>query len=262
MKFILFLIFFSMSWAAAGSNLSYSAKRDVGQNWQQRAKLQRGLHRQRISRNNAQDIAQPFSKVDMSGVTIWKDYAEIEEYFRKVRDDRFLEDPSAVHFLRRPTWMYPDDGCFARAHMMEERLEFAGKPPIKKVFAFGNLRVATTNAPGGHVRWWYHVAPIVSDGKEEYVLDPATEPEHPQLLVEWLSRMGNSKEFTLAICESGTYTPYEDCLHPGDEAEIALDDQTYFMDPERDRIDSLGRDVNKELGDEPPWVHSAGMTRP
>jgi hypothetical protein len=259
---ILFFTFLGISCAAAGSSFSYSAKRDEGQSWQQRAKIQRGFHRQRISYSNAQDMGQSFSKVDLSTVTVWNDYQEIEEYFRRVRDDRFLEDPSVIHFLRRPTWMYPDDGCFARAHMMETRLEFSGKELVKKIFVFGDLRVATGNASDGYVRWWYHVAPIVSDGKEYYVLDPAIEPEHPLPLVEWLSRMGRAKDFTLSICESGTYTPYEDCLNPGDEAAIALDDQKYFMDLERYRINDLGRDAVKELGDAPPWIHPAGMTRP
>jgi hypothetical protein len=261
-KLILWIGFlgFSASALASPSLFSYSANRDAGQDWNVRAQIQRSSHRGRISRSSSYDIAVPFAKLDLSPITAWKDYAEIEKQFQLVRDERFIEDPYDKTFPRRPTWMYPDDGCFARAQMMENRFELAGLTRVTKIFVFGNLHVKTKNGIGGAVDWWYHVAPIVSDGKDTYVIDPATEPTKPLLLKDWLARMGNSKSFTMAICSPESYTPYSDCITPDSEASIAMNDQQYFLDPEKDRLMSQGRDIKKELGDTPPWLVAAPVT--
>jgi hypothetical protein len=76
---------------------------------------------------------------------------------------------------------YPVDGCYARTHLMIQRMQKIGLKPFK-VWSFANgnesLYVRTGNHPTGHVTWKYHVAPIVrvrrNDGQQKwYVLDPA-----------------------------------------------------------------------------------------
>jgi hypothetical protein len=73
-------------------------------------------------------------------------------------------------------FLYPDDGCWGRAHEMC-RLMIANGAQPEKVWIYGSLRVATQNNPGCQVRWGWHVAPTlqvdVGRGPETYVIDPS-----------------------------------------------------------------------------------------
>lgn len=62
--------------------------------------------------------------------------------------------PSCIPFL------FPDDGCWARAHEMR-RLMLGMGHSSRKIWIHGNLRVATRNSPNCQVNWWYHVAPTL-----------------------------------------------------------------------------------------------------
>jgi len=57
-------------------------------------------------------------------------------------------------------FLYPDDGCWVRAHEMS-RLMLASAVIPSKVWIYGNLRVSTRNSPSCSVSWWYHVAPTI-----------------------------------------------------------------------------------------------------
>jgi hypothetical protein len=57
-------------------------------------------------------------------------------------------------------FLYPDDGCFARAHEMCRLTINMGLKP-KKVWIKGNLYVKTKNHPDCHVWWGWHVAPTL-----------------------------------------------------------------------------------------------------
>jgi len=57
-------------------------------------------------------------------------------------------------------FLYPDDGCWARAHeMCRLVINMALKP--KKVWIQGNLYVSTKNNPNCGVWWGWHVAPTL-----------------------------------------------------------------------------------------------------
>ena len=61
-------------------------------------------------------------------------------------------------------FMYPDNGCWARAHEMCRLMLALGRAPRKvwiKEGPQGPLRVNTKNNPNCHVQWWYHVAPTL-----------------------------------------------------------------------------------------------------
>ncbi|MFH1863002.1 MAG: protein-glutamine glutaminase family protein, partial [bacterium] len=61
---------------------------------------------------------------------------------------------------------YPCDGCYARAHIMVQRMQQLGVEP-EKVWTFPGsptdpLTVNTSNTPSGVVKWnGYHVAPTI-----------------------------------------------------------------------------------------------------
>jgi hypothetical protein len=56
--------------------------------------------------------------------------------------------------------MYPDDGCWARAHEMYRLIGNMGIV-AKKVWISGSLRANTKNNPACFVRWGWHVAPTI-----------------------------------------------------------------------------------------------------
>jgi hypothetical protein len=79
------------------------------------------------------------------------------------------------------TFLYPDDGCYARAHEMCRLMGLQGVSS-RKVFNYAgsnnDLLVQTKNHPSCSVSWWYHVAPTLRVRKsfpkvEEQVIDPA-----------------------------------------------------------------------------------------
>jgi hypothetical protein len=71
-------------------------------------------------------------------------------------------------------FLYPDDGCWGRAHEMARLITSVGNVP-GKVWNYGNLRANTRNNPNCFVSWGYHVAPILAvTGWSEYaVVDPS-----------------------------------------------------------------------------------------
>jgi hypothetical protein len=210
---------------------------------------------QKSLRGTAVEQAKPLPEVDFNQLSRWRDYALIQQRFEALRDLRFIPDPHQSQYMRRSTWLYPDDGCYARASLMKENLLDMRAGEVTKIFAYGDLLVKTKNSPFGAVSWWYHVAVIVTDGKEKYVLDPAIEPQKPLALKDWLSRMGDPNQITISLCKSTTYTPYSSCLGSNShEDDVALDDQIFFLSLERFRLEELGRNANEELGDHPPWM--------
>jgi hypothetical protein len=57
-------------------------------------------------------------------------------------------------------FLYPDDGCWGRAHEMCRIMINMGLKP-RKVWIQGNLFVKTKNNPNCHVSWGWHVAPTL-----------------------------------------------------------------------------------------------------
>ena len=74
-------------------------------------------------------------------------------------------------------FLYPDDGCWARAHEMCRLMIAAGVKPAK-VWIDGTLVAATKNNPYCAVHWGWHVAPTLCVrtywcAKATYVIDPS-----------------------------------------------------------------------------------------
>ena len=203
-----------------------------------------------------QRISKRLRELDITPIPDVGSYPDLENQFKYVRDIRFIED-KRKNSLRRLTWLYPDDGCYARAEMAKHLLEENNFVEPKKIFVFGNLRAATKNAPGGFVEWWYHVAVIYRIDKTAYVFDPAINPARPLTLAEWNSAIGggSSDRLQYAICDHNTFDPNQDCLSPQAKSkDFALDEQRMFLFPEWQRLLQLRRNPEKELGDFPPWL--------
>ena len=194
------------------------------------------------------------NKLDLSSIPEVASLEELNAQFAYVRDTRFMQskDPN---FPRRMTWLYPDDGCYARAELAADFLVEHGFVAPKKVFGFGNLRAETKNAPFGSVSWWYHVAAIYRVGKTAYVMDPALNPERPMTLQEWNTAIGGQRtNVKFAICATNTFDPDYDCENPQPMSiRDAQAEQSEFFDLEWNRLLQLHRNPQDELGNNPPW---------
>jgi hypothetical protein len=180
----------------------------------------------------------------------------LQTAFAKLRDYQFMDSSSHPEIRRRSTWLYPDDGCFARADLAVQNLSGWKYTPVKKIFVFGELTVATANAVGGEVSWWFHVAPITKVNGQLYVMDPAVNPAGPLALSEWLGFLSSDPDKLLVnLCNSTAYVPHSRCAS-ADVADLSrsLVDQQEFLDPEWDRLLELNRKPAEELGDHPPWL--------
>jgi len=75
-------------------------------------------------------------------------------------------------------FLYPDDGCWGRAHEMCRLLIDTGARP-RKVWIYGSLTAPTKNHPSCAVSWGWHVAPTLCVrsgcffGRQEMVIDPS-----------------------------------------------------------------------------------------
>jgi hypothetical protein len=100
---------------------------------------------------------------------------------------------------------YVLDGCYARAHLMIQRMEKMGIN-ASKAWSFpsagSKLKTRSSLAKGGVVTWEYHVAPTINvmvNGKATWmVIDPSMF-KGPVTLAEWASAQKCSKTGKAAI---------------------------------------------------------------
>lgn len=221
---------------------------------------------------NSADVSKVAVSMDaavLDNIPVWSNDSAITEGFTKVRDTAFISwTYNNASFPRRSTWLYPDDGCFARAELMVLNLETWEYSSVAKIFVFGNLQVTSANAAKEAdgttktVKWWYHVAPILKSADEGIlVFDPAIQPSSPVSLASWLNSMGwndgADTSFYFNICPAHTYIPQSVCdfAAPGTgDYDSTLETQKYYLSFEWNRLVSLGRDPQRELGDYPPWL--------
>lgn len=211
--------------------------------YEARAFAHAGPDEEKERRKTPLGISKKYDEAILPKATAWKSMEVLQKRFEAMRDAKFLVWRQRPEVLRRASWLYPDDGCFARAALANRNLFRWFHPVPNKVFAFGNLRVKTSNSPRGAVGWWYHVAPIVEVKKVKYVLDPAIEPSRPLILKEWLSRMGVPEKIKVAICGSGTYSPGDNCEKETEGLELRAERaQQYYLTKEWQRLVRLGRE--------------------
>lgn len=208
----------------------------------------------------------------------WTD-AQIQAEFTKTRDARYLYDSDTPDFARRLSWLYPDDGCYARAEQVVEMAEDAGLAKPYKLFAFGPLVVDTPNHPYGSVSWWYHVVPVVKNtAGEPIVLDAAINPCGPLAWKDWLATMVDdisvfddlSSGNGVSVSDDAAYGPGSLVLDDPDgrgaeptvneiQSLSALQDG-YLLDAEWARQSELRREPAVWLGGASPWL--SGCTVP
>jgi hypothetical protein len=106
-------------------------------------------------------------------------------------------------------FLFPRDGCWARAHEMCRLMIAVGAAPRKvwvSVSASSLMKVRTANDPACEVSWSFHVAPLVGKGRASRVIDPATCRRAVSLSV-WLKRMHPSHPHRIETASSA-YRPH------------------------------------------------------
>lgn len=255
------------------SNLSHaqllgqSAYRDHHESWQKAAERNSLPQFFRIkdpvdSNKSVYDSAEKYDDLNKNSIPEYSGrYEDLEGLFKQFRDLRYLNDPKIPDFLRRISWLYPDDGCFARAQnlgLLIQSLPLQFK--FSKMFIFGNLYAATKNNPNGYVTWWYHVAVTFRMGTEVFIFDPSLSPDRPLLLEDWSKLMVNDPaqlpNLKYSICHASSYVPGSLCNGDGVNLnqESVRSQLNSYLRAERSRLNSLGRDADQELGDRPPWL--------
>jgi hypothetical protein len=210
--------------------------------------------------------------LNFSGAPTWSD-ADIMTQFASIRDKRYMTTPNDPNppagFQRRISWMYPNDGCFARAEEFDKQASLAGKARPYKLFAFGGgegLRVYTDNDPSGIVNWWYHVVAAVKNSAGELIVfDPAISPCRPLPWKEWLLTMQSDLAFYddlandhgVALADSNAYGPSDPVTGGAplqNDNTSTLDEVDWYLPYEwsRQQFD-MGRDASVVLGSTPPW---------
>lgn len=201
------------------------------------------------------DARRASANVDLSDAPSYS-AAELSAAFFAARDTRFIDAADQRGLWRRASFLYPDDGCFARAAAMNELLADDGFSRPKNVFAFGWLRALTPNSPWGEVSWWFHVAPLVMSGGVAYVLDPSIEASRPLTLAEWIDAQAPREQVEVSVCSAFATSPSDLCGAQQREGAWyrAQEDEVWYLGAEWDRQVELGRDPWVVLGSSPPWA--------
>jgi hypothetical protein len=223
------------------------------------------------------DSRVPVANVSFANVPTWSD-ADIAAYFASTRDRRYLTLPSNPNlpptpyptnpnFLRRISWTFPDDGCFARAEQVNQLVAQAGKVKPHKLFVFGGLIVDSEHSLDP-VRWTYHVVPVVKNSAgQPIVFDAALSPCRPLPWKEWLllmvdnlSQLSNiAGGWGVALGDANAYVPTSLVSGEPSHANDSLRDlreggnDAPYLWWEWLRQGELGRDPNVVLGASPPW---------
>lgn len=210
--------------------------------------------------DSAYDQSYKLSEINLDLIPELEDEVVVHNFFKLIRDERLLKSKQ-VDFLRRATWLFPDDGCFNRAALAAGVLKLNKNFEPAKLFIFGDLKTSSPNASHKFVTWWYHVVIAVRVKNQIYAFDPAVESQRPLKMEEWIEKINENhdKNLKFNVCPHNTYTPYDIC-RPGKEMSF-LDlerDSISLLKSEFERIESLGRDPIKELGDLPPWLSEQG----
>lgn len=250
---VLFSLVLLMPFLSEAKGLS--AHRQIGESYQQAYNRNHSDSSELFTARlvTPQRAAKTIAKLDLTEIPDVGSFPDLENQFKYVRDTRFISDEN---FPRRLTWLYPDDGCYARAEMVSQKIIAQNFTEPKKIFVFGNLVAKTTNSSSGSVRWWYHVAVIYRVGTTAYVVDPALNPQKPMTLAEWNKAVGGGEaNLQYAICSHDTFDPDADCYNPRPmSATQAESEQRGFLQDEWERLLDLNRNPEKELGDSPPWL--------
>lgn len=152
---------------------------------------------------------------------------------------------------------YITDGCYARAHLMDESFRQHGIN-FAKMFVRGDLAAANEHM---EARWWYHVAPLVfvDDGQgnpEAKIIDPgfSKTPMDPS---EWVKAMNQGPSIKVDLVDPEQYYPRR--MGKPDSFGESLDPAVKRMQSYAKRLHDHRSASGEQLGEfEKPTWHTKG----
>lgn len=234
--------------------------KEVADRYRQLIKKRRSERRKSIiaidESTTAYDEARPIEFINDDILDNWNSQTQLDNAFISARDSQFIPwKYSLISKYRRPTWLFPYDGCHVRAEQLKDKFNEYGFPEVKKIFVFGDLSFNTKNSLLGKVQWWFHVAVATKFNDQIYVFDPAIDASKILPLEDWGSSFNQPIEaLTFSICNKNTYIPFDGCNNPEpiDQQEYEKV-QTSYLFLESINLVTLGRNPLIELQDNPPW---------
>ncbi len=248
---ILIIIAFVSLQSAAQLLASVSAVRPANQDWRHTLSAKK-LHL--MAKSELSVLTANGTRSSADAIPNWSlTFSELETLNKTVRNIRPYKNPNTRKYLRQAPWLYPLDGCYAKAAHVSAIIQDAGYVAPGKIFAFGNLRVKSKYAQGGYAYWSYHVVPGYQIENKIYVIDPvASENEDGTnsgllTLEQWLSRISKTPEnVEVSLCDSNAYDPSSMCVG-GSNYGNYLGHMPYILNEEYENLQNLGFAADKLL---------------
>ncbi len=238
-------------WLGFSSSIVYaqspiSAVRLPNQSWQAALSQKVNLSEENVLTSN-KNQAFTESADNMGGVPEWTHgLAELNAFSEAAHKVRRYNNPNNQNYQRRAPWLYPLDGCFAKAAHISAFAKAQGRVAPGKVFAFGNLSILTKLSKTGNVHWSYHVVSAYHIASEIYVLDPVvSEMDHVphtgvMKLADWLAKIAKKpNEIRISLCDANAYDPSSKCIGDRDFGAY-LGHVTYYLKEEFANLKLLG----------------------
>lgn len=138
---------------------------------------------------------------------------ELNAFATEAAQIRMHNNPNSGNFMRRGPWLYPNNGCYAKAaHVSALALQKGFQQP-GKIYAYGNLEFNSPYAKNGRrVYWRYHMAAAYVFNGEVMVIDPGISSS-PMTQEQWFSHISPlPNSVRPKYCDVRNYSPLATCV--------------------------------------------------
>lgn len=197
--FVSLILAFIFSVSAVAADLPLSQERKPQESW-----------RISLTRNGVYQIFATTPDV----LTPWPlTLAELEAFALEAFQLRLHQNPNPGNFLRRGPWLYPANGCYAKAAHVSFLAKQKGLPQPGKIYAYGDLEFDSPYAKNGRrVYWRYHMAAAYVVDAQVFIVDPGMS-ETVLTQQEWLNLISPSPyNVRVKYCDQNSYSPLSSCV--------------------------------------------------
>ena len=197
--FASFILAFVFSTLAVAKDLPLSQERAKQESWQQS-----------LIRDGVYQVFATTPEV----LTSWPlTFAELEAFASEAFQIRLHDNPNPGDFLRRGPWLYPANGCYAKAAHVSFLAKQKGLSQPGKIYVYGDLEFDSPFAKNGHrVYWRYHMAAAYLFNGQVFIVDPGMSQS---VLTEqqWLNLISPSPQnVRVKYCDENSYSPLSSCV--------------------------------------------------
>lgn len=194
-----FTLVVSLSIGAMAADLPLSQERGPQESWSQS-----------LSHDGVQQVFATTPNV----LATWSlSFAELEGFATEAFQVRLHDNPNPGDFLRRGPWLYPANGCYAKAAHVSFLAKQKGLPQPGKIYVYGDLEFDSPYAKNGHrVYWRYHMAAAYLFDDQVFIVDPGMSAT---VLTQqnWLNLISPSPESVrVKYCDENSYSPLSTCV--------------------------------------------------